>query len=105
MISHENNQNRWREFFYDLIGTRIKDILEEPYQEMTEQGMRVQNWSKQKKEICPNERLIIGSHKKLEPDVTFKIDKVPIFVIEVKRPSNKLCEDQTLLLLCYWSKT
>ena len=51
MTSHEKNQNRWREFCYDLIEAAKADILEDPYQDLIEQGLRVLNWSKPKGEI------------------------------------------------------
>ena len=62
MTSHEKNQNRWREFCYDLIEAAKADVLEDPYQDLIEQGLRVLNWSKPKGEICPKERIKIGSH-------------------------------------------
>jgi len=101
MTSHEKNQNRWREFCYDLIEAAKADILEDPYQDLIEQGLRVLNWSKPKGEICPKERIKIGSHNKLEPDITLKINERSVFVIEVKRPRNKLNEDQILQLVSY----
>ena len=101
MTSHERNQNRWREFCYDLIEAAKADILEDPYQELIEQGLRVLNWSKPKGEICPKERIKIGSRNKLEPDITLKINERSVLVIEVKRPRNKLNEDQILQLVSY----
>ena len=101
MTNHEKNQNRWREFCYDLIEAAKADILEDPYQDLIEQGLRVLNWSKPKGEICPKERIKIGSHNKLEPDITLKINERSVFVIEVKRPRNKLNEDQILQLVSY----
>ena len=101
MTSHEKNQNRWREFCYDLIEAAKADILEDPYQDLIEQGLRVLNWSKPKGEICPKERIKIGSHNKLEPDITLKINERSVLVIEVKRPRNKLNEDQILQLVSY----
>lgn len=101
MTSHEKNQNRWREFCYDLIEAAKADVLEDPYQDLIEQGLRVLNWSKPKGEICPKERIKIGSHNKLEPDITLKINDRSVFVIEVKRPRNKLNEDQILQLVSY----
>jgi len=89
MTSHERNQNKWREFCFDLIVAAKDDILEDPYQEMIEQGLRQLNWSKANGEICPKERLQIGNRKQLEPDITLKINDRSVFVIEVKRPSNK----------------
>ncbi len=101
MTSHEKNQNRWREFCYDLVEASKDDIIESPYQEMIEQGLRVLNWSKPKGEICPKERIKIGSHNQLEPDITLKIDESPVLVIEVKRPRNKLNEKQIMQLVSY----
>ena len=101
MTSHEKNQNRWREFCYDLIEAAKDNILEEPYQEMIEQGLRQLHWSKANGEICPKERIKIGSRQKLEPDITLKISDKPVFVIEVKRPNNRLNEDQILQLVSY----
>jgi len=101
MTSHEKNQNRWREFCYDLIEAAKEDVLEDPYQDLIEQGLRVLNWSKPKGEICPKERIKIGSNQKLEPDITLKINDRPVFVIEVKRPRNKLNENQILQLVSY----
>ena len=46
MTNHEKNQNRWREFCYDLIEAAKDGILESPYQDMIEQGLRQLNWSK-----------------------------------------------------------
>ena len=101
MTSHEKNQNRWREFCYDLIEAAKADILEDPYQDLIEQGLRVLSWSKPKGEICPKERIRIGSHNQLEPDITLKINEKSVLVIEVKRPRNKLNKDQILQLLSY----
>lgn len=101
MTSHERNQNKWREFCYDLIEAKKADVLEGPYQDMIEQGLRQLNWSKADGEICPKERLKIGNKKKLEPDITLKIGGKPVFVIEVKRPSNRLNDDQILQLVSY----
>ena len=101
MTSHEKNQNRWREFCYDLIEAAKADILEDPYQDLIEQGLRLLNWSKPKGEICAKERIKIGSHNKLEPDITLKINERSVLVIEIKRPRNKLNEDQILQLVSY----
>lgn len=101
MTSHERNQNKWREFCFDLIMAAKDDILEDPYQEMIEQGLRQLNWSKANGEICPKERLQIGNRKQLEPDITLKINDKSVFVIEVKRPSNKLNDDNILQLVSY----
>ena len=101
MTSHERNQNKWREFCYDLIEAKKADVLEGPYQDMIEQGLRQLNWSKADGEICPKERLKIGNKKKLEPDITLKIGGKPVFVIEVKRPNNRLNDDQILQLVSY----
>lgn len=101
MTSHEKNQNKWREFCFDLIEAAKDDILEEPYQEMIEQGLRQLNWSKANGEICPKERLKIGNRKQLEPDITLKINDRLVFVIEVKRPSNKLNDDNIFQLVSY----
>jgi len=101
MTSHERNQNKWREFCFDLIVAAKDDILEVPYQEMIEQGLRQLNWSKANGEICPKERLQIGNRKQLEPDITLKINDRSVFVIEVKRPSNKLNDDNILQLVSY----
>lgn len=101
MTSHEKNQNRWREFCYDLIEGAKYDILEDPYQDMIEQGLRQLNWSKANGEICSKERIKIGSNQKLEPDITLKINNKPVLVVEVKRPLNKLNEDQILQLVSY----
>lgn len=101
MTSHERNQNKWREFCFDLIVAAKDDILEDPYQEMIEQGLRQLNWSKANGEICPKERLQIGNRKQLEPDITLKINDRSVFVIEVKRPSNKLNNDNILQLVSY----
>lgn len=101
MTSHERNQNKWREFCFDLIVAAKEDILEDPYQDMIEQGLRQLNWSKANGEICPKERLQIGNRKQLEPDITLKINDRSVFVIEVKRPSNKLNDDNILQLVSY----
>ena len=101
MTSHERNQNKWREFCFDLIVAAKDDILEDPYQDMIEQGLRQLNWSKANGEICPKERLQIGNRKQLEPDITLKINDRSVFVIEVKRPSNKLNDDNILQLVSY----
>lgn len=101
MTSHERNQNKWREFCFDLIVAAKDDILEGPYQDMIEQGLRQLNWSKANGEICPKERLQIGNRKQLEPDITLKINDRSVFVIEVKRPSNKLNDDNILQLVSY----
>ncbi len=101
MTSHERNQNKWREFCFDLIAAAKDDILEDPYQDMIEQGLRQLNWSKANGEICPKERLKIGNRKQLEPDITLKINERSVFVIEVKRPSNKLTDDNILQLVSY----
>ncbi|MBQ9204209.1 MAG: type I restriction enzyme HsdR N-terminal domain-containing protein [Prevotella sp.] len=101
MTSHERNQNKWREFCFDLIEAAKDDILEDPYQDMIEQGLRQLNWSKANGEICPKERLQIGNRKQLEPDITLKINERSVFVIEVKRPCNKLNDDNILQLVSY----
>lgn len=77
MTSHERNQNKWREFCFDLIEAAKDDILEDPYQDMIEQGLRQLNWSKANGEIWS------------------------VFVIEVKRPCNKLNDDNILQLVSY----
>lgn len=101
MTSNEKNQNRWREFCYDLIEAKANNILEDPYQKLIEQGLRQLSWSKAKGEICSKQQIKIGSHNSLEPDITLKINNVPQFVIEVKKPNNKLTSNQILQLLSY----
>ena len=63
MTSHERNQNRWREFCYDLIEAAKEDILEEPYQDLIEQAKtlyRDNQWNEALDkataavEICPD---------------------------------------------------
>lgn len=96
-----NKASIWQEFCYDLISAKERDVKEEEYQKLIENGLRQLGWSKAKGEICPKERLEVGSNGQLEPDITLKLGKRPVLVIEVKRPSNKIKERQEIQLLSY----
>lgn len=95
------NKTIWQEFCYDLVEARKDDILEEPYQNIVEMNLRQLGWSKVQGEICPKERINIGSHNQIEPDITIKIDDKPVFVIEMKRPRNNITPRQEQQLLSY----
>lgn len=103
-MTRSNNVDKssvWREFCYDLVAARERDAKEAEYQLLIENGLRQMGWSKADGEICPKERLEVGSHGQLEPDITMKISNRPVFVIEVKRPNNNIKERQEIQLLSY----
>lgn len=91
----------WQEFCYDLIEARKKDVLEDKYQDIVESNLRQLGWSKVQGEICPKERINVGSHNQIEPDITIKINNIPTFVIELKRPNNNITLRQEQQLLSY----
>lgn len=91
----------WQEFCYDLIKAREKDVLEDKYQDLVESNLRQLGWSKVQGEICPKERINVGSHNQIEPDITIKINNTPTFVIELKRPNNNITLRQEQQLLSY----
>lgn len=103
MTTYEDNNktSMWQEFCYDLITSKANDDLEDKYQDLIENGLRQLGWSKAKKELCPKERLEVGNNGQLEPDITLKINKRPVLVIEIKRPRNKIHKRQELQLLSY----
>ena len=80
----------WKEFCYDLIEDRKNDVLEDKYQNTVESNLRQLGWSKVLGELCPKERINVGSHGQIEPDITIKINNIPVFVVELKRPNNKI---------------
>ena len=91
----------WQEFCYDLIEARKKDVLEDKYQDIVESSLRQLGWSKVHGEMCPKERINVGSHNQIEPDITIKINNIPTFVIELKRPNNNITLRQEQQLLSY----
>lgn len=97
----KSNKTIWQEFCYDLVEARKDDTLEEPYQNIVEMNLRQLGWSKVQGEICPKERVNVGSHNQIEPDITMKIEDKPVFVIEMKRPSNAITPRQEQQLLSY----
>lgn len=97
----KSNKTIWQEFCYDLVEARKEDILEEPYQNIVEMNLRQLGWSKVQGEICPKERINIGSHNQIESDITLKIEDKPVFVIEMKRPRNIITPRQEQQLLSY----
>ena len=101
MTINELNTSKWQEFAFDLVEAKQKAILEQPYQERIEAGFRAMGWSKAKGEICPKERINVGANNQLEPDITFKINDCPVFVVEVKQPTNNLTTRQVEQLLSY----
>ncbi|MBR6286818.1 MAG: hypothetical protein IKR18_07525 [Bacteroidaceae bacterium] len=101
MTINELNTSKWQEFAFDLVEAKEKEILEQPYQERIEAAFRALGWSKAKGEICPKERINVGANNQLEPDITFKINGKPVFVVEVKQPNNKLTTRQEEQLLSY----
>lgn len=97
----KRNISIWQEFCYDLIEARKGDVLEEPYQNIVESNLRQLGWSKVQGEICPKERINVGSHNQVEPDITMKLDGEAVFVIELKRPRNVMTSRQEQQLLSY----
>lgn len=91
----------WNEFCYDLIEGRKNNVLEEEYQNIVESNLRQLGWSKLLGEICPKERINVGSHNQIEPDITIKANNTPQLVIELKRPSNSITPRQMQQLLSY----
>lgn len=91
----------WKEFCYDLIEDRKNDVLEDKYQNTVESNLRQLGWSKVLGELCPKERINVGSHGQIEPDITIKINNIPVFVVELKRPNNKITLRQQQQLLSY----
>lgn len=91
----------WQEFCYDLIEARKNDVLEDKYQDIVESNLRQLGWSKVQGEICPKERINVGSHNQVEPDITIKTNGIPVFVIELKRPNNSITLRQEQQLLSY----
>lgn len=68
----KTKRNIWEEFCYDLIEARDKNVLEDEYQAIVETNLRQLGWSKVQGEICPKERINVGSHNQIEPDITIK---------------------------------
>lgn len=101
MTINELNTSKWQDFAFDLVEAKKKELLEQPYQEKIEAAFRALGWSKAKGEICPKERINVGANNQLEPDITFKISNKPVFVVEVKQPTNKLFQRQEEQLLSY----
>ena len=101
MTVNELNTSKWQDFSYDLVEAKRKDVLEDKYQDVIETAFRTLGWSKAKGEICPKERINVGAANQLEPDITFRINGEAVFVVEVKRPSNKLTTRQIEQLLSY----
>lgn len=101
MTINELNTSKWQDFAFDLVEAKEKQILEQPYQEKIEAAFRTLGWSKAKGEICPKERINVGANNQLEPDITFKINGKPVFVVEVKQPTNNLTTRQEEQLLSY----
>ncbi len=101
MTINELNTSKWKEFVFDLVDAKKKQILEKPYQDRIEAAFRALGWSKAKGEICPKERINVGADNQLEPDITFKINGKSVFVVEVKQPNNKLTTRQVEQLLSY----
>ncbi|MBR1941628.1 MAG: hypothetical protein IJ845_09920 [Bacteroidaceae bacterium] len=101
MTINELNTSKWQDFAFDLVDAKEKQILEQPYQERIEAAFRALGWSKAKGEICPKERINVGANNQLEPDITFRINGKPVFIVEVKQPNNKLTERQKEQLLSY----
>ena len=66
-----------------------------------ESNLRQLGWSKVRGEICPKERINVGSHNQIEPDITIKLSDQPAFVIELKRPRNAITPRQEQQLLSY----
>lgn len=97
----KQKQSIWQEFCYDLIEARKNDVLEYQYQDIVESNLRQLGWSKVRGEICPKERINVGSHNQIEPDITIKISNQPVFVIELKRPNNVISSRQEQQLLSY----
>ncbi len=97
----KQKQSVWQEFCYDLIEARKKDVLEDKYQNTVESNLRQLGWSKYRGEICSKERINVGSHNQIEPDITIKISNQPVFVIELKRPRNVINARQEQQLLSY----
>lgn len=100
-MNKEQLISKWKEFCFDLVDARNKNLLETPYQERIENGLRQLGWSKAKGEILPKKRLEIGNNNSLEPDILISVDNKPSFVIEVKRPSNTIKPRQELQLFSY----
>lgn len=101
MTINELNTSKWQEFVFDLVEAKRQAIKEAPFQEKIEAGFRALGWSKANGEICPKERINIGNNNQLEPDITFKIGGRPVFVVEVKHPTNILTTRQIEQLLSY----
>lgn len=100
-MNKEQLISKWKEFCFDLVDARNKNLLETPYQERIENGLRQWGWSKAKGEILPKKRFEIGNNNSLEPDILISVDNKPSFVIEVKRPSNTIKPRQELQLFSY----
>lgn len=96
-----NYTSIWQEFCCDLIEDRNREVLEEDYQKTVEYNLRQLGWSKMKGEICPKERINVGSHNQIEPDLILKKDGEVNVVIEMKRPTNKVVPRQEQQLLSY----
>lgn len=96
-----NYKNIWQEFCCDLVEGRKLDVLEEEYQKTVETNLRQLGWSKLNGEICPKERINVGAHGQIEPDITIRLDGKVMFVIEMKRPNNKVDSRQEQQLLSY----
>ena len=94
-------ESKWKEFCCDLVDDSKHDVKEDIYQLHVENGFRQLGWSKSTGELCPKERINVGSHSQLEPDITMKIDGKVVFVVEIKRPGNRIIERQEQQLLSY----
>lgn len=91
----------WQDFVVDLIDDKKNDVVEDVFQDHIEAALRLLGWSKAQGEICPKERINVGSCNQVEPDITLKQNGESQVVIEAKRPSNKINKRQEEQLLSY----
>lgn len=78
-------QEKWNQFVYDLIESKMKNIEEESYHALIENQLQLLGWAKYRKEILHKQNVTTG-RTFIQPDILIEKEDEVQFVIEVKRP-------------------
>lgn len=90
----------WNEICADLQDCIKRDVLEKEYEETIANCMRLLKWRKYDGEIITQYPIQVGHETKLA-DIVLSSNGVEQFVIEVKRPSHTIQEEDKKQLLSY----
>jgi len=90
----------WNEICFDLSECKRRNVLEKDYENAIVQCLAILGWKKYLGEITTQYPVKVGHETKLA-DIVVSSEGIERFVIEVKRPSHVICQEDERQMFSY----